>query len=130
MHKLLLLRSPNTNKGSGRHMLLHYIPHLNTQLCFPKGGYLKHKKGLSTWKDPSVSLQRENFTDFQQLFLFFCGGGFCFVCFKWKMTIPETLQRSPAKHAIKHQSSLPREDTRHLARAQILSDKNFVPPVH
>lgn len=56
MHKLLLLRSPNTNKGSGRHMLLHYIPHLNTQLCFPKGGYLKHKKGLSTWKDPSVSL--------------------------------------------------------------------------
>lgn len=72
MRKLLLLRSPNTSKGSGRHMLLHFIPHLtlNTPLCFPKGVTSSTRKALSTWKDPMYHFKEKNFTDFQQLFFF------------------------------------------------------------
>lgn len=129
--KLLLLRSPNTCKGSGRHMLFHFIPHLNIPSCASQRGVTSSiRKALTTWKDSSVSFQRGKLHRLSATFFFFCGGGFYFDCFKWKMTTPETLERFPAKRGIKHQWSLPREDTRHLAKAQIFSDKDFVPSVH
>lgn len=43
---------------------------------------------------------------------------------------PDIGSESLAKREIQLLQSLPRKDTRHLARAQILSDKDFVLPVY